>query len=633
MTGDGKRAIEASSELEDSKRARGLEQPEDMSMAPAAPAAAGLAEEEEEPIASLPDELLMKILRIVAKELPSNADFWNPDDDLELESEINNCQWPAALREAHALRAVCRRFKAEIDAAGGPLALFEEANWEEGVERWLAGRGGGVDAFLAKRAPLLTGPPSLARPAPRCPLGLPAPLGLRIPPPAPQVYVVDDYDDDEYSEEASALLGAIVRRCTPSLRALRLHRIAVEGRWEDLLPTAGLRELRLTYPPRPVALGGLERGGAAATLETVDVYGGDLFAGRGGRDSALALAALPALSSLTIGVDVDASLCSPAPPPPPAGSFPALRSLSLSGRFTRSDWWAAVLASPAGARLESLSLRRVGGAGGILATLDASGPPLALRALSLDLFGCSFGGGAAPRLEGLLAACPALRELDISSFDELLKRTEAASMLMLLARLPALERLTMRDSVHREACTSCSAGATDPELPSPPAGSFPALRVLELGSRSRVRVDWWTAALAPPVGARLQSLSLEKVPEAWRILGALGASGPALALRSLSVEKCRFRAEEAPRLAGLLAACPAVRIFVVRDCPEISEFLAGGGDAEASGPRLLRKLEARGVHVFWRSSPPPSPDNADIGSEDNEDIESGYTSSAGGGAE
>eukprot|EP00741_Cyanophora_paradoxa_P020416 tig00021254_g19707.t1 len=569
MTGDGKRAIEASSELEDSKRARGLEQPEDMSMAPAAPAAAGLAEEEEEPIASLPDELLMKILRIVAKE------------------------WPAALREAHALRAVCRRFKAEIDAAGGPLALFEEANWEEGVERWLAGRGGGVDAFLAKRAPLLTAP-GLPRRLAAVPAGK---LSLNL----LEVYVVDDYDDDEYSEEASALLGAIVRRCTP--------RSAPSGCIESPSKAGG----RTCFPRRacascaspirpPVALGGLERGGAAATLETVDVYGGDLFAGRGGRDSALALAALPALSSLTIGVDVDASLCSPAPPPPPAGSFPALRSLSLSGRFTRSDWWAAVLASPAGARLESLSLRRVGGAGGILATLDASGPPLALRALSLDLFGCSFGGGAAPRLEGLLAACPALRELDISSFDELLKRTEAASMLMLLARLPALERLTMRDSVHREACTSCSAGATDPELPSPP-------RVPSRPARPRAREPLKTLAGEGSGGVAHP--------------GALGASGPALALRSLSVEKCRFRAEEAPRLAGLLAACPAVRIFVVP---------GGRGDAEASGPRLLRKLEARGVHVFWRSSR-PEPDNADIGSEDNEDIESGYTSSAGGGAE
>eukprot|EP00741_Cyanophora_paradoxa_P010158 tig00020510_g9833.t1 len=93
------------------------------------------------------------------------------------------------------------------------------------------------------------------------------------------------------------------------------------------------------------------------------------------------------------------------------------------------------------------------------------------------------------------------------------------------------------------------------------------------------------------------------------MLGALGASGPIPALRCLSLD-ITSASTTAPR------------------------FLAGGGDAEASGPRLLRELKARGARVVWHRPPPPSPGNADVDSED-EDIESGYTmaSSAGGGAD
>eukprot|EP00741_Cyanophora_paradoxa_P024049 tig00021721_g23224.t1 len=74
MTGDGKRAMEASSELEDSKRARGLERGVE-EMAPAAPASADHAydHEEEAPIVMLPDELLVKILRISANEVSAPA--------------------------------------------------------------------------------------------------------------------------------------------------------------------------------------------------------------------------------------------------------------------------------------------------------------------------------------------------------------------------------------------------------------------------------------------------------------------------------------------------------------------------------------------------------------------------------
>eukprot|EP00741_Cyanophora_paradoxa_P020427 tig00021254_g19717.t2 len=615
-------------------------------MAPAAP-----AEEEEAPIVMLmlADELLMKILRTVASELPPCYD---------------GRRWLAALREAHALRAVCKRFKEAIDAAGGALALFENVCWDVFVARWLAGRRGGVDAFLAERAPLLTGLREVtflgglwAQHGARFLAALPcwpSLLSLRLlylpttatgelracldalaAVPAGKLSLRSlevSIKVDEYSEDVSALVGAIVRRCAPSLRALTLRGIAVEGGWEDLLPAPGLRELCLEKPPRPVALGGLERSGAAATLETLEVAisigSGDPFEGPEGRDSARALAALPALSRLTIDTSLAGPGLGPAPPAPPAGSFPALRHLTLRGPATPCGWWAAALTSPAGARLERLSLRGLADSGRVLGALQASGPPLALR--SLFLRQCrSFGGGDALRLEGLLAACPALRELNISDCSQLFKRKETASLVILLAGLPALEKLVICDCVDREDADDAT------ELPLPPEGSFPSLRVLKLEGRSTVRVDWWAAALASPAGARLESLILDGVAEAWRVLAALGASGPPPALRSLSFARCPFGAGEAPRLAGLLAACPALTFFGPLMCPgvqplpapssrgrhslrdaarcprdddhnQIPEFLAGRGNAEAAGPRLLRELKARGVRVVWSRLPPPS---------------------------
>eukprot|EP00741_Cyanophora_paradoxa_P024051 tig00021721_g23226.t1 len=621
--------------------------------------------------------VILEILQLL-----SNPDFdaghtLNSDVDSELESELNSCLWPAALSEAHALRAVCKRFKEAIDAAGGPLALFEEAEWDGSVEHWLVGLEGGVDAFLAEHAPRFTGLRKLmvyvegnckhgARFLAAVPCW-PSLLSLRLflPPgatcelracldalaavPAGKLsldLLEVDVDEvraravpaDEFSEETSALLWAIARRCAPSLRALRLYGIAVEGRWEDLLPSAGLHDLYLEGSPRPVALGGLEQSGAAATLETLSVYGGGPVAEQGGPDSssarALAIAALPALSILKIGLLSRFALSHP-------------NYISGPALSTRPsvEWWAAVLAGPAGARLEGLSLRRVGSAGRILAALGASGPPLALRALSLAH--CSSGSGDASRFEGLLSACncPALRELDISSCDELLKRKEAASLVILLARLTALEKLAMCDCVQREACRSAT------ELPLPP-DSFPSLRVLELGGPSTVRLDCWAALLASPAAAALQSLSLSGarcIPVnahpslkyldwacTWSMLGALGASGPSPALRCLSLDMCRFEAEEAPGLAGLLASLPALEHLRVHGCPELEEFLAGRGDAEAAGPRLLRELKARGARVVWHRPPAPSPDNADIDSDNEDDVDSedsGYTSSEGGGAE
>eukprot|EP00741_Cyanophora_paradoxa_P020420 tig00021254_g19711.t1 len=444
MTGDSKRAIAIGEHLE-REAFKGLELERALEkMAPA-------------PIASLPDELLVKILRVAAKE----------------------------------------RFKAEIDAAGGPLALFESAAWDVKVERWLEGCPGGVEAFLAEHTPRLTGLREVTVDG-DCKHGArflaalpcwPSLLSLRLlslPPAATSelracldalaavpaakrslsllMVDVNINAKNEDSKEASSLVWAIVRRCASSLRSLKLHGIAVEGRWEDLLPSPGLRDFRLLYPPRPVALGGLERSGAAATLETLDIDAGDPLSGPGGPDAARALAALPALSSLKIGVDVDESLCSLLLPPPPAGSFPALRSLALSGRFTRSDWWAAVLASPVGARLKM--------------------------------------------------------------------------------------------------CLDC-----------------------------------WAALLASPTGARLKSLSLTDVRVAGRVLEAIGASGLPPALRALRLTDCYFGARDAPRLAGLLAACPALQELGVCQCPGLNEFLAGGGDAGAAGPRLRRVLAARGVDV------------------------------------
>eukprot|EP00741_Cyanophora_paradoxa_P020476 tig00021257_g19765.t1 len=571
--------------------------------------AADEAADASSPIAMLPDELLLKIMRIVAKELP-----WD------------------------------RRFKEAIDAAGGPLALFESVGWDAGVERWLEGRPGGVDAFLAERAPRLTGLRNVAYEGyPEVKHGArflaaltcwPSLVSLRLislssdatgelracldalaAVPAGKLSLRSLEVHANYSSllagasrEASALLGAIVRRCASSLRSLKIERIALEGRWEDLLPAPGLRELRLEmlpqFPPRPVALGGLERSGAAATLETLELSGaGDPLSGPEGPDAALALPALPALSRLTIDSpsselnsfslflsEPNADSAPPVLPPPPEGSFSALRELrigSFEGPSTRSDWWAAVLASPAGARLKSLLLSSVKGAGRLVESLQASGRPLALQ--SLDVFG---------------------------SF---LTRADAARVLGFAAGLPALHTLTLYFSRHEEARRSAVEPSRAPE------GSFPALRHLSLSGPS-TPCGWWAAALASPAGARLESLSLEKVPEAWNILAALQASGspPALgrlsfhdcyvgggglarlsdvlaacpALRSLSFIRCPSGAEEAPLFAGLLAACPALRGLVVMGCDELEKFLRGGGDAEAAGPRLLRELKARGAGVY-----------------------------------
>eukprot|EP00741_Cyanophora_paradoxa_P006954 tig00001065_g6728.t1 len=389
-----------------------------------APLAAFQSEEAPSPIVLLPDELLVKILRAVARKLPLIE---------------GGRRWTAALREVHALRAVCKRFKEAIDAAGGPLALFEFVGWISVVERWLAGLEGGVDAFLAERAPRLNGLREVtvnangkvnhgARFLAALPCW-PSLVSLRLlslPPgatgelracldalaavPAAKLSLhylrVNVGDMPQYCEEASTLLGAIVRRCAPSLHTLELTGIVLDGCWEDLLLVAGLRKLQISWLPRPVALGGLERSGAAATLETLyissDVY--DHFAGPGGPGSARALAALPALSSLTIDNDMYAfSAVSERPPlpPPPAGSFPPLRVLTLNGRFTRSDWWAAALASRsrAGAALR-----------------EFSGPHTSLRSLSFAR--CPFGADDAPSLAGLLAACPALWCLSVRDCDE-----------------------------------------------------------------------------------------------------------------------------------------------------------------------------------------------------------------------
>eukprot|EP00741_Cyanophora_paradoxa_P020457 tig00021257_g19747.t1 len=535
-------------------------------VAETAPTEVSHSEDAPSPIALLPDELLVKILRAGARELPRSQ---------------GGCQWPAALRNANELRAVCKRFKEEIDAAGGPLALFESVGWDEEVERWLEGRPGGVDAFLAERAPRLTGLRDVAVVAEHhsrvkhgarflaalpCWPSLVSLRLLSLPPgatgelracldalaavPAAKLSLnlleVDVNAINEHSRGASALVRAIVRRCASSLRTLELASIALEGRWEDLLPSGGLRELRISLSPRPVALGGLERSGAAATLETLelDIAGGDPFAGRGGPGSALALAALPALSRLTIDTSLAGPGLGPAPHrllPPPDGSFPALRSLALCGPCTRSDWWAAVLASPAGAHLESLSLAFVSNAGRVLEAIRirASGPPSGLRALFLS--GCAFAKTDADSLFGFLAGLPALRSLTVRDCDE-------------------------DANGNAEAGREGSRGALAP----PPEGSFPALRDLTLGGPS-TRFDWWAAALAScsRAGAALESLALEKVPAAWSILAALHAPGSPPALRKLSLTRCDFGAEEAAGLAGLLAACPALQELSIRQCPGV----------------------------------------------------------------
>eukprot|EP00741_Cyanophora_paradoxa_P020475 tig00021257_g19764.t1 len=552
------------------------------------------------PIAMLPDELLMQILRLVARELPSDEEPYGQC----------RCRWPAALCSVNELRAVCKRFKSAMDAAGGPLALFESAWWGPGVERWLAGCPGGVHAFLADQAPRLTGLrdvavggggqysarflaaiPSACWPSLstlRIPCGFTGELDLRacsdalaaVPTAKLSLrsFEVNVGRMLHYDEEASALLGTIVRRCAPSLRSLNLTGIVLDGRWEDLFPVAGLRELGLGLPPRPVALGGLERSGAAATLETLVIQAGDPLSGPGGRDSAVALAALPALSSFIndtshagivhLGWGSEWAVLPPLTP----GSFPSLRSLTLRGPSTRSDWWAAALASPAGARLESLSLEKVNGAGRLVESLQASGRPHALHTL---------------RLSG----CP-------------LPRADAARLLGFAAGLPALHTFTLFLTNRKEDADGVV------QLPPAPEGSFPALRHLSLSAPS-TPCGWWAAALASGSGARLESLKLGNVAEAWRALAALQAPGPPLALHRLSLSWCRLGSEEAPRLAGLLAACPALKRFFVRGCDELEKFLAGGGDAEAAGPRLLRELEARGVDVDVEGrkthTDPPSP--------------------------
>eukprot|EP00741_Cyanophora_paradoxa_P012506 tig00020610_g12084.t1 len=502
MARNGKRAIElaASSGAEDQGAANSKR-------------AAAELEDESSRFAVLADELLVQILRAVSRELRA---------DEAANAYSCRTRWSAALRNAYGLRAVCKRFKAEIDAAGGPLALFESAGWDPSVERWLAGRPGGVDAFLAERAPRLTnlrevtvvggaeaqhGARFLAA-LPCWPFLvslrllslLPTAVGeLRacsdalaaVPAGAPNLellsFRVDSWssnsNSDSVSEEAAALVGAIVRRCASSLRTLELSEISSIGRWGDVFPSTGLRELRLLRCPDLV-------------LRSFDP-----------------VSARPEL------------------PPPPEGSFPALRTLALEGPSTLSDWWVAVLASSAGAALQELSLDSLDDAERLLEALHASGPPPALRALSLARCPAAAGAADAPR---------------------------PARLAHLLARLPALETLSIvRDD-------ECGEGAAMTDCEGSWGGEpFPALRALRA---LRAPSGWWAAALASPAGARLERLSLASMEDAGRLLGALRASGSAPALRSLSLRDCWFEEADAASLLGLVATLPALQKFVAHDC-------------------------------------------------------------------
>eukprot|EP00741_Cyanophora_paradoxa_P017944 tig00021036_g17327.t1 len=158
-----------------------------------------LNHDEPSPFDRLPDDLLLTMLRAIANELPMASEG----------GRYLRCRWPARLRDAHRLRRVCRRFKEAIDGAGGPLALFESAGWDWGVEQWLEGapgiaggagarRGAFVDFEEKRRSTLQS---FLLRRAPRL-------TGLR------EVTV------DCYAERGARFLSALP--CWPALRSLRL---------------------------------------------------------------------------------------------------------------------------------------------------------------------------------------------------------------------------------------------------------------------------------------------------------------------------------------------------------------------------------------------------------------------------
>eukprot|EP00741_Cyanophora_paradoxa_P016026 tig00000042_g15471.t1 len=434
-------------------------------------------------LGELAEEILIKIMRALALEVRACALVERARRALHVIAAISEFaaaaagaaghepgQWTAALREANELRRVNKRFKSAIDAAGGPLALFESVTWDEGAERWLdpdcssdpsfePASEAAVDAFFSDRAPRLAGLREVtvdggcencgrfvsALPCSCWPsllslrlLALPgsdanalgASLDALTAAPTLQLCFLEIVSAYKWRGAVDRLTESILRRCALSLRTLRLHNVGLYG----------LRELRLEHDegtPAAVCLGGLERSLAGAALEELALLGVYLFEEDFPleEDTACALAALPAVARLTIDTTCDprgaprigyppygryiprphsddssedATLW---PPAPPAGSFPVLRSLILRGPFTHSRWWATALASPASAALHELSLSDVRGAGRILEAVGSSGAPLALRSLSIEL--CLGEEGGPDALAALLAACPALERLSI----------------------------------------------------------------------------------------------------------------------------------------------------------------------------------------------------------------------------